>query len=181
MKNEIRAGVQGKYLCENYTILLIYSTEFVRRLGGRKIDPLTAFNKLSEAFPKLLEYADSQPKSEVIIKSKSLDLNIVVSISSNQCDKMNLLAETIMVKDDFIVTKMRDYELEINPPVKVCFEPGANKFIKYFVMRDLATRRIHKGFYHFDSGIVNYMIDYEGYIGVPHAEWSVPMFEINVK
>ena len=179
---EIKAGVQGKYKCENYTILVIYTTEFVKRIDDREISSTSAFNKLRESFPKLLEIADGDQQFNAIIKSRSTGLNIVLFVSSNKTNRMNVIVKTVMTKDDFIPTEIAHYEVFINPPIKIKFEPGTDKMIKFFVLRDLSTRRLVEGkVYSFDSGIVNYTIDYDGYIGVAWADWSGRMFEITVK
>jgi hypothetical protein len=178
---KIKSGYQRKYKFQDHKIIVFYSSEFVKRLAGRSIDHDIFLNKLYEAFPKLVEISYGDPKFEAIIKSQTTKINIVVSVASKE-NRINLIVETVMVKEDFITTRLKDYEIWVsNPLLKISFEPKTDKLIKYFVLQDLSTRKIREGkFYHFDSGIVNYIIDYEGHIGVPYAEWSDNIYKINI-
>ena len=188
----ISPGFQYEVKSGERSAHVIYTTHFIERyyrprFGLSSPSALISEDiireKITEAADQILDILESVPKIEGVIQSAKYKL--AMAFACKQSSKgQTLIMQSMMLNPNYHPKGVRDYLIEINPPVEVRFRKGISAPLREAVLAELIPELSSledDASYHLEGELIQYWVERFGDVYyIDDADWLYDIYEVHV-
>lgn len=144
----MKAGFAFRMDVEGVNVGVVFTTHFVERYehGDRNRAPAkTAISEekvlasVQEAIPVIVDWFSAGIKEiHGVIRSRSTKVNLSFDVN-RKSNGFTVVVKNAMVKGDYVLSKVNDYLITVNPPYYVHFVPKLDRDLKVAVLDHLVS------------------------------------------